>query len=150
MLWSSNAVVVAMDDGCSWIYSPHNHCQHFSCVVAASRRCRCFHGQNVDCQVSIVVKSCFLDTGLSPASVTWCFTLSQPLQLYQGEPQLQRALRVQELCESWGGCHGLPVLMSLMASVDVKQHFNKLVYLALKQSAQNKFVRMCVSFFPFF
>ena len=28
-------------------------------------------------------------------------------------------LRVQELCESWGGCPGLPVLMSLMVSVDV-------------------------------
>ena len=31
-------------------------------------------------------------------------------------------LRVQELCESRGGRPGLPVLMSLMVSVDVKQH----------------------------
>ena len=30
--------------------------------------------------------------------------------------------RVQELCESRGGRPGLPVLMSLTASVDVKQH----------------------------
>ena len=30
--------------------------------------------------------------------------------------------RVQELCESRGGRPGLPVLMSLMVSVDVKQH----------------------------
>ena len=29
---------------------------------------------------------------------------------------------VQELCENRGGCHGLPVLMNLMVSVDVKQH----------------------------
>ena len=29
--------------------------------------------------------------------------------------------RVQELCESWGGRPGLPVLMRLMVSVDVKQ-----------------------------
>ena len=31
-------------------------------------------------------------------------------------------VRVQELCESRGGRPGLPVLMSLMVSVDVKQH----------------------------
>ena len=30
-------------------------------------------------------------------------------------------LRVQELCESRGGRPGLPVLMSIMVSVDVKQ-----------------------------
>ena len=30
--------------------------------------------------------------------------------------------RVQELCESRGGCPGLSVLMSLMVSVDIKQH----------------------------
>ena len=30
--------------------------------------------------------------------------------------------RVQELCESRGGRPGLPVLMSLVVSVDVKQH----------------------------
>ena len=31
-------------------------------------------------------------------------------------------IRVQELCESRGGRPGLSVLMSLMISVDVKQH----------------------------
>ena len=31
-------------------------------------------------------------------------------------------MRVQELCESRDGRPGLPVLMSLMFSVDVKQH----------------------------
>ena len=31
-------------------------------------------------------------------------------------------VRVQELCESRGGRPGLLVLMSLMVSVDVKQH----------------------------
>ena len=30
--------------------------------------------------------------------------------------------RVQELCESRGGRHGLSVIMSLTVSVDVKQH----------------------------
>ena len=30
--------------------------------------------------------------------------------------------RVQELCESRGGCPGLSVLMSVMVSVDAKQH----------------------------
>ena len=34
--------------------------------------------------------------------------------------------RVQELCESRGGCPGLPVLMSLMVSVDVK-HWSQFV-----------------------
>ena len=33
-----------------------------------------------------------------------------------------RPIRVQELCESRGGRPELPVLMSLMVSVDVKQH----------------------------
>ena len=33
-----------------------------------------------------------------------------------------KTLRAQELCESRGGRPGLPVLMSLMVSVDVKQH----------------------------
>ena len=35
-------------------------------------------------------------------------------------------LRVQELCESRGGRHGLSVLMSLTVSVDVKQHWTVL------------------------
>ena len=34
-------------------------------------------------------------------------------------------IRVQELCESRGGRPGLSVLMSLMVSVDVKQHVNQ-------------------------
>ena len=34
----------------------------------------------------------------------------------------RQTVRVQELCESRGGLPGLPVLMSLMVSVDVKQH----------------------------
>ena len=34
--------------------------------------------------------------------------------------------RVQELCESQGGCPGLSVLMSLMVSVDIKQHWTML------------------------
>ena len=33
---------------------------------------------------------------------------------------------VQELCESWGGCPGLSVLTSLMASVDVKLYWTVL------------------------
>ena len=35
-------------------------------------------------------------------------------------------IRVQELCESWGGRPGLSVLMSLTVSVDVKQHWTVL------------------------
>ena len=35
---------------------------------------------------------------------------------------------VQELCESLGGRPGLPVLMSLMVSVDVKQHWTMLTH----------------------
>ena len=35
---------------------------------------------------------------------------------------LSLVIRVQELCESRGGRPGLPVLMSHMVSVDVKQH----------------------------
>ena len=31
-------------------------------------------------------------------------------------------VRVQELCQSRGGRPGLPILMSLTVSVDVKQH----------------------------
>ena len=37
-------------------------------------------------------------------------------------PSPQTYSRVQELCEGRGGRPGLPVLMSLMVSVDVKQH----------------------------
>ena len=37
-------------------------------------------------------------------------------------PCLNALDRVQELCESGGGRPGLPVLMSLMVFVDVKQH----------------------------
>jgi len=36
--------------------------------------------------------------------------------------------RVQELCESWGGHPGLPVLMSLTVSVEVKQHWTMLTH----------------------
>ena len=36
--------------------------------------------------------------------------------------KLKKHHRVQELCESRGGRPGLPVLMSLSVSVDVKQH----------------------------
>ena len=38
------------------------------------------------------------------------------------KPEIQLAVRVQELCESRGGCPGLSVLTSLMVSVDVKQY----------------------------
>ena len=37
-------------------------------------------------------------------------------------------VRVQELCESRGSRPGLPVLMSLMVSVDVKQHWTVLTH----------------------
>ena len=37
-------------------------------------------------------------------------------------------LRIQELCESRGGHSGLPVLMSLTVSVDVKQHWTMLTH----------------------
>ena len=36
--------------------------------------------------------------------------------------------RAQELCESRGGRPGLPSLISLMVSVDVKQHFNQQIF----------------------
>ena len=31
--------------------------------------------------------------------------------------------KAQELCESWSGCPALPILISLMVSVDVNQHW---------------------------
>ena len=37
---------------------------------------------------------------------------------------LLNLFRAQELCESRDGCLGLPSLISLMVSVDVKQHFS--------------------------
>ena len=40
----------------------------------------------------------------------------------QGDLGKIARVRVQGLCESRGGRPGLPVLMSLMVSVDVKQH----------------------------
>ena len=40
--------------------------------------------------------------------------------------ETKHVYRVQELCESRGGCPGLPVLMSLTVSVDVKQHWTML------------------------
>ena len=39
-------------------------------------------------------------------------------------PHLLQQSRAQELCESRGGRPGLQSLISLMVSVDVKQHFN--------------------------
>ena len=42
--------------------------------------------------------------------------------------RLKHVFRVQELCESRGGRPGLPVLMSLMVSVDVKQHWTMLTH----------------------
>ena len=39
---------------------------------------------------------------------------------------LLQLLSVQELCESRGECPGLPVIKSLMISVDVKQHWTVL------------------------
>ena len=44
----------------------------------------------------------------------WIFSTSKTEDL---EPS-----RVQELCESRGGRPGLPVLMSFVVSVDVKEH----------------------------
>ena len=53
--------------------------------------------------------------GESTARETWwIFSTSKTEDL---EPS-----RVQELCESRGGRPGLPVLTSLVVSVDVKQH----------------------------
>ena len=45
-----------------------------------------------------------------------------PLSLFKSCGLWQHSLRVQELCESRGGRPGLLVLVSLMVSVDVKQH----------------------------
>ena len=36
-----------------------------------------------------------------------------------------KRIRIQELCENRGGRPGISVLMSLMVSVDVKQHVNQ-------------------------
>ena len=40
---------------------------------------------------------------------------------YKAECTYYTCIRVQELCENRGGRPGLPVLMSLTVSVDVKQ-----------------------------
>ena len=44
------------------------------------------------------------------------------------EPDAGYPSRVQELCESRGGCRGLSVLTSLTVSVDVKQYGTVLQY----------------------
>ena len=49
-------------------------------------------------------------------------TPSQLWRLYEGESHDKEKVRVQELCESRGGRPELPVLTSLMVSVDVKQY----------------------------
>ena len=41
---------------------------------------------------------------------------------YKTEKNRSTHCKVQELCDSRGGRPGLPVLMNLMVSVDVKQH----------------------------
>ena len=51
--------------------------------------------------------------------VTLEYAVSRCIKPRQTSPQ---KLSVQELCESRGGRPGLPVLMSLTVSVDVKQH----------------------------
>ena len=54
-------------------------------------------------------------------------------------------VRVQELCESRGGRPGIPVLMSLMVSVDVKQH--RTVLRHWSQFVANNYVNPTCVFF---
>ena len=61
-----------------------------------------------------------LDLSHPPASVTYdilCLTTA-----ITGNAVGLIDIKAQELCESRGGRPGLPVLMSLTVSVDVKQH----------------------------
>ena len=54
---------------------------------------------------------------LSPSTIQRKLPVCEHLQRHPKQKH-----RVQELCESRGGRPGLPVLMSLQVSVDVKQH----------------------------
>ena len=56
------------------------------------------------------------------AVVTTCPKICQVTSEDTKQHFIQPLLRVQELCESRGDRPGLPVLMSLTVSVDVKQH----------------------------
>ena len=47
---------------------------------------------------------------------------ASPEEEEEEEEEDQQTYRVQELCEGRGGRRGLPVLMSITVSVDVKQH----------------------------
>ena len=49
---------------------------------------------------------------------------------YNGSTEKTGRCRVQELCESRGGCPGISILMSLTVSVDVKQHWTALQHLS--------------------
>ena len=51
----------------------------------------------------------------------WIDRTDKSVLAFNHKPRLYRH-RVLELCESRGGRPGLPVLMSLTVSVDVKQH----------------------------
>ena len=82
--------------------------------------------------VSIICMSqvlCVYSINIHP--LFWNNSLSRPASghrtlgyLVLGLPR--RSVRVQELCESQGGCPGLSVLMSLTVYVDVKQHWTML------------------------
>ena len=72
--------------------------------------------------------SCFALSGSPPVHFCLviggglaCFCWSE-LLLFLSVLLYVHRLRVQELCESRGGRLGLLVLMSLMVSVDIKQH----------------------------
>ena len=63
------------------------------------------------------------DATLSPPNMSRICSLASE-EITQNDREIDHQNRAQELCDSGGGRPGLPSLISLTVSVDVKQHFN--------------------------
>ena len=78
----------------------------------------------VDQVVSICV--CVHLSVCAPGKLYECFSHWKIVWMFQSLCIVM--FRVQELCESRDGCPGLPALLSLTVSVDVKQHWTMLTH----------------------
>ena len=75
--------------------------------------------------VSTGMGGTYFSTSSSPVTTSFCQMTKAARSIHAHvykRISLLSLPRVQELCDSRGGRPGLPVLMSLMVSADVKQH----------------------------
>ena len=88
-----------------------------------------WHQQEQTPRLHSNVMRCIIMWGLSSAMINVLHNSIHPPEMEINPPKTAcGCFRVQELCESRGGRPGLPVLMSLMVSVDVRQHWTVLTH----------------------